>query len=227
MPDAIPPLAYSRTPRTRLKRRPERARYDVEAVHAALDAGLICHVGYLIGNAPFVTPTSYWRDGDRVYWHGAAAGTMLKQQSRKEPQGVPVCFTVTHCDGIVLARSAFHHSMNYRSVMAFGTAEPITDSVEKRRQLELFVERIAPGRSDEVRAPTSRELRVTSVMSLKLDEVVLKVRSGPPKDDAEDMALPVWAGVLPVSTRIGPLQPDPLLDPATPTPKGLRRVPIN
>lgn len=223
MPNENTPSAYCRTSRTRLKRRPERAHYDAQAIHAVLDAGLICHVGYVIDGAPFVTPTSYWREGDRVYWHGGAAGTMLKQQR----QGVKVCLTVTHCDGLVLARSAFHHSMNYRSVMAFGTAEPITDGAEKRRQLALFVERIAAGRNETIRAPTTKELRVTSVISLKLEEVVLKVRSGPPKDDAEDMALPVWAGVLPVDTRIGKPQPDPQLDSAIATPKGLRGIPIN
>lgn len=216
-------VRYARTARTRLKRRPERAHYDVEAVHDALDAGLICHVGYLIDGAPLVTPTSYWREGDRVYWHGAAAGTMLKQQR----QGLPVCFTVTHFDGLVLARSAFHHSLNYRSVMAFGVAEPITDSAEKRRQLDLFMARVTPERCNGVRPPTAKELRVTSVMSLQLEEVVLKVRSGPPKDDAEDKALPVWAGVLPVSTRLGKPRPDPDLDPAIATPKGLGNLRIN
>ncbi len=223
MPKPPSPERYPRSARTRLKRRPDRARYDVEAVHAALDAGLICHVGYVIDGVPFVTPTSYWRDGDRLYWHGAAAGGMLKHQQ----QGVPVCVAVTHCDGIVLARSAFHHSMNYRSVMAFGTAEPITDAAEKRRQLALFVDRVAAGRDAQVRAPTARELRVTTVMALKLEEVVLKVRSGPPKDDAADMALPVWAGVLPVTTRIGQPEPDPDLDPNITMPKHLRRTPIN
>lgn len=213
---------YPRTARTRLKRRPERAHYDVETVHAILDAGLICHVAYVIDAAPRVTATAYWREDDRVYWHGAAAGTGLRAQSG----GIPVAFTVTHCDGLVLARSAFHHSINYRSVTAYGLAEPVTDVAEKRRQMDLFMTRLGRHEGSGVRPPNPRELRVTTVMSLRLEEVVAKVRSGPPKDDAADMGLSVWAGVVPYTTRVGRPVPDAGLAAALQPPR-TRRLPRN
>jgi len=214
---------YGRTKRTRLKRQPGRANYDREAVHAVLDAGLLAHVGYVIDGTPYVTPTAYWRDGDIIYWHGAAAGRMLKHQR----EGVDVCVTVSHFDGLVLARSAFHHSANYRSVMAFGRCELVDDPDEKMRQLEIFMERMAPGRSREARMPSPREMRLTSVLALPLDEVVLKSRSGPPVDDDEDMKLDVWAGVLPIETKVGAPQDDPKLRAGIKRPKGLRKLQTN
>jgi nitroimidazol reductase NimA-like FMN-containing flavoprotein (pyridoxamine 5'-phosphate oxidase superfamily) len=217
------PDRYRRTARTRLKRRPDRAAYDVEAVHAVLDAGLLAHVGYAIDGVPYVTPTCYWRDGAAVYWHGGASGRMLRHQEA----GAEVCFTVTHFDGVVLARSAFHHSANYRSVMAFGRSEAVTDRDEKAAQLDRFMERIAPGRSAQARRASPRELRLTTVMRLPLDEVVLKSRSGPPGDDDADMALDVWAGALPVTTRVGAPEPDPQLRPGIRTPRGLRALETN
>lgn len=214
---------YGRTKRTRLKREPGRANYDREAVHAVLDAGLLAHVGYVIDGTPYVTPTAYWRDGDIIYWHGAAAGRMLKHQR----EGVDVCVTVSHFDGLVLARSAFHHSANYRSVMAFGRCELVDDPDEKMRQLEIFMERMAPGRSQEARMPSPREMRLTSVLALPLEEVVLKSRSGPPVDDDEDMKLDVWAGVLPIETKVGAPQDDPKLRAGIKRPKGLRKLQTN
>lgn len=212
-----------RTARTRVRRNPGRASHALEDIYAMLDAGLLCHVGYQLDEGPFVTPTAYWREGDRVYWHGSAASRMLKHQSMR----MPVCLTVSHFDGLVMARSAFHHSVNYRSVMIFGTSEPVTDVQEKRRQLALFMERIAPGRWDQVRKPTTRELRLTSLMSLPLDEAVLKSRSGPPVDDAADYDLDVWAGVLPVTTRAGRPVDDPALADGIAPPRGLRSLKTN
>lgn len=214
---------YARTDRTRLKRAPKRANYDVEAVHAALDAGLLCHIGYVIDGLPYVTPTAYWREGEHVYWHSATAGRMARHQTA----GADVAFTVSHFDALVMARSAFHHSVNYRSVMAFGRCEEVTDPDERLRQLELFIERIAPGRWQQIRPPNPRELRKTSVLRLKLEEVVLKARSGPVSDDEEDMAIPVWAGLLPVETRIGKPESDPQLADGIPVPRVLRRLKTN
>lgn len=198
-PDFVP------TGRTRLRRRQERAHYDRKTVYEVLDAGLVCHVGYVIDGQPYVTPTAYWRRGDTVYWHGSSASKML----RRLEAGVPVCVTVALLDGLVLARSGFHSSINYRSVMALGTARPVTEPRAKLEALEAFSERLTPGRWAELRPPTDRELKVTTVMSLDLEEAVAKVRTGPPKDDAEDHDLDVWAGVVPVATAIGRPEPDP------------------
>ena len=197
-PDYVP------TAKTRIKRQQQRARYDRASVYAILDAGLLCHVGYLIEGQPYVTPTAYWRDGERVYWHGSSASRML----RRLKDGVPVCITVALLDGLVLARSGFHSSINYRSVMAFGTALPVTDAADKEAALTAFSERLTPGRWAEMRPPTAQELKATTVMTLQLDEVVAKVRTGPPVDDEEDYALPVWAGVLPLHTSLGQPEPD-------------------
>ena len=157
-------LDYPPTRRSRIKRQHERARYDRETVHAILDAGLLCHVGYTIDGQPFVTPTCYWRQGERVYWHGSSASQMLRRQA----QGVPVCFTVSLLDGLVLARSGFHSSINYRSVMAFGEAERVTGKAEILAALEAFQERLTPGRWVELRPVNDQELRATTMMSLDL-----------------------------------------------------------
>ncbi|BBK39688.1 flavin-nucleotide-binding protein [Allostella sp. ATCC 35155] len=206
--------AYKTTPRTRLRRLPKRAHYDRATVHAILDAGFVCHVGYAIDGQPYVTPTTYWRHEDRVYWHGSSASRML----RNIAAGVTVCFTVTHIDGFVMARSGFHHSVNYRSVMALGTAHAVTDAEEKERALDAFVERLFPGRVGELRPATRQELKGTMVVGMELVEVSAKVRTGPPVDDEADYALPVWAGVLPIRTTFGPPEADPLLTPGIPLP---------
>jgi nitroimidazol reductase NimA-like FMN-containing flavoprotein (pyridoxamine 5'-phosphate oxidase superfamily) len=196
--------AYDSTPRTTFHRIPARGTYDRAAVHAILDEALVCHLGFSYAGQPFVIPTTFVRDGETLYVHGAAASRTLKSLA----SGVAACVTVTLLDGLVLARSAFHHSMNYRSVVALGIAHEVTDLVEKSRVFGLLVDKVSPGRSRAVRAPNDKELRATSLLALPLVEVSAKVRAGGPLDDAEDMALPVWAGVVPLGLRCGPLVPD-------------------
>ncbi|HLI10605.1 MAG TPA: pyridoxamine 5'-phosphate oxidase family protein [Alphaproteobacteria bacterium] len=210
--------AYAPTAKTRVKRLPKRGHYDRETVYAILDAGMICHVGYVIDGEPYVTPTSYWRHGNKVYWHGSSASRML----RTLETGAPVCLTVTHLDGIVLARSGFHHSINYRSVMAFGMAMLVEDKTEKLASLEDFVERLFPGRWAELRPVTDQELKATTVVGMELDEVSAKVRTGPPLDDEPDYALPCWAGVLPIRQMSEALVPDPRLTPGIAVPDYLK-----
>ena len=207
------------TEKTRVKRLHERGHYDRETVYAILDAGFICHVGYIIDDQPYVTPTSYWREGDHVYWHGSSASRMLRTISK----GIKVCLTVTHVDGLVLARSGFHSSINYRTVMAFGEAEVIADEAHKRAALKAFMEHVTPGRWDMLRPVTSQELKGTTVLSMKLSEVSAKVRTGAPKDDEEDYALPIWAGVLPLKVVGGAPEPDPRLTQNVPIPEHARR----
>jgi hypothetical protein len=203
---------YQRTGRTRARRLPERAAYDRATVHAILDEGFICHVGFVAGGQPYVIPTGYARVGETVYLHGST-GSRLGLRP-----GMDVCVTVTLLDGLVLARSAFHHSMNFRSVMALGRTRSVRDPEEKETALRALVEHIVPGRSDEIRGADRRELAATAVLALPLEEVSAKVRSGPPKDDDPDYDLPIWAGVLPVSLTRGDPVADPVLDPSIPTP---------
>ena len=185
---------FAATERTQVKRLPKRGVYDKAQVHAILDEGLICHVGFTVDGQTYVIPTGYVRVGDRIYIHGSPASRMLGALSN----AIDVCLTVTLLDGLVLARSAFHHSMNYRSVVVLGKAQLVTDPLEKMNALHAFVDHVVPGRWDEVRQPTEKELRATHVLALPLDEVSAKVRTGPPIDDEEDYALPVWAGVAPL-----------------------------
>ena len=180
--------------RTRVVREPQRAVYDREAVYRILDEAFICHVGFVADGQPFVIPTSHGRLGDTLYIHGSAASRML----RNLDQGTPVCVTVTLLDGLVLARSIFNHSMNYRSVVALGKATPVDAPQEKREALHGFTEKILRGRWNEARQPSDQELKATSILRLPLSEVSAKVRTGPPIDDEADYALPVWAGVIPV-----------------------------
>jgi nitroimidazol reductase NimA-like FMN-containing flavoprotein (pyridoxamine 5'-phosphate oxidase superfamily) len=184
--------------RTRVRRLGERGRYDTETIHAILDEALICHVGFVVDGAPVVIPTIHWREGETLYFHGSAASRML----RSLRDGVDACVTVTLLDGLVLARSAFHHSMNYRSVVVFGKAREVRED-EKVRVLDSLVEHVVRGRSKEVRAPNLKELRQTLVLALPIDEASAKIRTGGPVDDAEDYALPVWAGVLPLTLTPG------------------------
>jgi uncharacterized protein len=213
------------TARTRVARIPDRGHYDAATIHAILDAAHLCHVGFALpskdGGAPqpFVTPTLFGRDGDQVFFHGSAASRMLRHAG----SGFPVCLEVTIEDAIVLARSAFHHSMNYRSVVVLGTAELVTDTAQKLRALEVISENVVPGRWADVRAPYEQELKATSVLRLPLNEASAKIRTGPPKDEEEDYALPIWAGVLPLRQHAGELQADPRLTPGIPVPEYLKR----
>ncbi len=197
------------TDRTRLGQRRDRGSYERETIHAILDEAFICHVGFALEQQPFVVPTVHARIGDRLYIHGSVASRMLRNLS----QGVNVCVTVTLLDGLVLARSAFHHSMNYRSVLVLGTATAVTDKAEKREVLTAIVNRVMPGRAAEVRAPTPKELNATTVLVLPIEEASAKIRSGPPLDDEQDYDLPCWAGVLPLQLMALPPQPDPRLPP--------------
>jgi len=207
--------AFSPTARSRVKRLHERGRYDRESVYAVLDAGMLAHVGYVIDGQPYVTPTFYWREGDRLVWHGSSASRML----RAVKEGIPACVTVSLLDGLVLARSGFHSSVNYRAVMAFGRARAIEDPDEKMAALKAFVERLTPGRWAELRPPTAQEMKATTVVGMTIEEASAKIRTGPPKDDEEDYdAVPVWAGVLPLKTIAQTPVPDPRLKPGTPLP---------
>jgi hypothetical protein len=199
--------SFTPTARSKLKRLHKRAAYDHATVNAVLDAGLICHVGYVIDGQPYVTPTCYWREGETLYWHGSSASRML----RAVKQGIPVCLTVTHFDGLVLARSGFHSSVNSRCVMAFGTARAVTDKAAKTAALEAFVERLAPGHWAGLRPMTAKELKATTVVSMEIEEASAKLRDGQPEDDEEDYALDIWAGVIPVRQVVGEPEPDPRL----------------
>jgi uncharacterized protein len=197
------------TERTRVRRLPERGSHDWGVIAAILDEALVCHVGFVVDGAPVVIPTAHARVGTTLLLHGAPSSRML----RSAAGGVDVCVTVTLLDGLVLARSLFHHSLNYRSVVCFGRAVEVTDLDEKAAALRCFAEHVLRGRSAEVRAPSDGELKATRVLALQLDEASAKVRTGPPLDDAEDMELPVWAGVLPVRLAVGaPIADTPQLE---------------
>ena len=205
---------FAVTERTRVKRIHERGHYDRETVHAILDAGMICHMGFAVDGKPFVVPTAYWREDDTIYVHGSSASRTL----RSLRGGIEVCIAVTHVDGLVLARSGFHHSINYRSVMIFGTAELVEDADERMAALKAFMDRVTPGRWDEVRPPDAQEFKATMVLRVPLVEVSAKVRTGPPIDDDDDYALPCWAGVVPLGTATGQPIPDPKLPDGVPVP---------
>ena len=192
--------------RTRVKRLTKRAKYDEETVHGILDATPFCNVGYVFNGSPYVTPTLQWREDDHIYWHGSSASRMLEAC-----EDADVCVTVSIIDGFVMARSAFNHSCNYRSVMVFGKAFKITDPAEKEMRLKAFTEKLFPGRWDILRPVTAKELKATTMLGLPLDEASAKVRNGPPGDDEEDYGLPIWAGVIPIRTHILPPTDDPRL----------------
>ena len=187
------------TDRTKVKRLPVRGAYDRETIYPILDEGFICHVGFAVDGQPFVIPTGYARIGDELYIHGSSASRMLRNLS----QGVDVCVTVTLVDGLVLARSAFHHSINYRSVVILGKAKLIEDPDEKAIALEAFTEHVIPGRWPEIRWPNELEMKATSVLKLPIEEASAKVRTGGPKDDDEDYEMNIWAGVLPLGLKVG------------------------
>jgi nitroimidazol reductase NimA-like FMN-containing flavoprotein (pyridoxamine 5'-phosphate oxidase superfamily) len=206
---------FSVTERTRVIREPQRGVYDRDAIYKILDEGFICHVGFALDGQPFVIPTMFARIGDAIYFHGSAASRMLRNVSA----GISVCLTVTLVDGLVLARSVFNHSMNYRSVVALGMATVVDAGAEKLEALRGFTEKILPGRWDEARQPNEKELKATSILRLELTEVSAKVRVGPPEDDAEDYALGIWAGVLPMELKPGEPIRDERCDSAIPVPR--------
>jgi nitroimidazol reductase NimA-like FMN-containing flavoprotein (pyridoxamine 5'-phosphate oxidase superfamily) len=206
--------SFTPTERTRVIREPHRGAYDRQTIYKILDEGFVCHVGFSTDGQPFVIPTLYARIGDAIYFHGSAASRML----RGAAAGVSVCVTVTLTDGIVLARSVFNHSMNYRSVVALGKATLVDAATEKLEALRAFTEKILPGRWEEARRPNEKELKATSILKLPLTEVSAKVRSGPVQDDEEDYVLPVWAGIVPLHLQAEPPIRDERCDPAIPTP---------
>ena len=198
--------AFEKTKRTRVVRAAKRGRYDHKTVYAILDKALICHVGAIIEGKSAVIPTAHWRRDNRLYIHGSSGNRVLRAAAGRE-----VCIAVTLMDGLVMARSGFHHSVNYCSVIVYGIAEPVDDAAEKLDALEVFMEKIAPGRWPELRPATDQEINSTCVLVVDLKEVSAKVRSGPPIDDEPDYALPIWAGVVPIHVTLGAPVPDPQL----------------
>jgi uncharacterized protein len=197
--------SYPPTERTKLHRRSMRAVYDKDQVHAILDEGFVCHIGFVIDGRPFVIPTAYGRSGETLYIHGSPASRVMR---RGAEQDLELCLTVTLVDGLVLARSAFHTSINYRSVVVYGKARHVSDLQEKQSAMRCFTNHVIPGRWEDVKQPTYSELKATTVLALPLDEVSAKIRTGPPIDDEEDYALPIWGGVVPVTQRLGMAIPD-------------------
>ena len=195
------------SPRATVHRHPERARYDRATIDAILDEGLVCHLAFVSDGHPVTIPTMYVREGDRVIVHGSAAARM----TRTLATGLPVCLTVTLLDGVVFARTANNHSMNYRSAVLLGTTNPVTEPAAKLAAMRSLVERIAPGRWAQVREPSAKEMKATTILELPIDEASAKVRTGPPLDDEEDLAIPVWAGVVPLSIAAGRPAPAPSL----------------
>lgn len=192
------------TDRVRLRRSHERGSYDKETIYKILDATPQCSVGYVIGGAPYVTPTLHWREGNHVYWHGSSASRALRASAEAQ-----VCLTVSILDGFVMARSGFHHSVNSRSVMLFGTARKVTDVDEMQDKLSTFIDGLFPGRSAILRPDNAQELKATTLLSLEIDEASAKIRTGQPIDDEPDYDLPIWAGVIPITTTVGPPIADP------------------
>ncbi len=214
------PQALSATPRTTLRRHKERGSADRSDLYAILDAGLICHLGVVADGAPLVLPTAYGRDGDTLYLHGSSANGAFGAAAGRQ-----ICVTVTHMDGIVCARSVFSHSVNYRRAVVFGTAARVEDEDERWQALRLITDHLVPGRWAAARQPTRKEMAATAVLSLPLAEASVKIRTGMPKDEPEDLGLDVWAGVLPMTVTWGEPQADPLLREEIPVPAHIRDFP--
>jgi hypothetical protein len=212
-------LPLSTTDRTTLNRLSERGRTDRADLYAVLDAGLVCHLGVIVDGSPLVLPTGYGRHDDTLYVHGSSANRALLAADGKE-----ICVTVTHLDGLVCARALFHHSMNYRSAVIFGTARLVTGDAERLAALRTITDQLVPGRWDHVRPPTRKELAATAVLELPLDEASVKVRTGPPKDDEEDYDTGIWAGVVPAELTFGDAVPDPLLRPGAEVPAHIKAL---
>ncbi|NGO87055.1 pyridoxamine 5'-phosphate oxidase family protein [Streptomyces sp. 196(2019)] len=232
MQDTAPPTPadrdsaapYTPTARTVPTRAKERASYDRELVHSILDAACLCHLGFVRDGAPVVLPTLYGRVGERLYVHGSTGSRPLRNARAAAAPGLPVCLTVTHVDALVLARSAFHHSINYRSVVVHGTATTVTDPEERRIALDAIVDQAVPGRSRDARPADAKELAATAVIRLDLDEVSAKVRTGGPNDEPEDLALPHWTGIVPLTRGYGSPVPADDMDPAIGVPDYLRAL---
>jgi uncharacterized protein len=216
-------MPESPTPRTRVQRLAKRGVYDRETVYRILDEAFLCHVGFMLDGQPFVIPTSFGRKDANLYLHGSAASQMLRQMKT----GIPVCVTVTLLDGLVLARSIFNHSMNYRSVVILGKATLVDDPQEKMEALRILSEHIIPGRWNDVRQPNETELKATSVLRLPIEEFSAKVRTGPPIDDDEDYSFPTWAGVVPLQMKVGEPITDPRLEPSREAPAYARNYSRN
>jgi len=215
---ASTPASFPVTERNRVRRKPDRSRFDKATVYDIMDQAMVAHIAYVIDGQPFCTPTGFWREADTLYWHGSSASRMIRAQAR----GLPVCVTVTHLDAIVLARSGFHHSVNYRSTMAFGTTRPITDPEEKQRAFDGFVDRFFPGRSQEIRPATPQETKATTFIAMEIEDASGKIRSTHVSDDEEDYALPVWAARIPVRQVLGKPEPCPRMLPGVAVPPGMR-----
>ncbi|WP_215451085.1 pyridoxamine 5'-phosphate oxidase family protein [Streptomyces sp. ATCC 21386] len=222
-PTTPPPAAYTPTERTVPTRAAQKASYDRELVHAILDEGYVCHLGFVRDGAPVVLPTLYGRVGETLYVHGSTGSRPLRMTGQADP-GLPVCLTVTHVDALILARSAFHHSINYRSVVVHGTAHQVTDPEERRIALDALVDHVVPGRSRDSRPADRKEFAATAVIRLDLNEVSAKTRTGGVNDEPEDLTLPHWAGVVPLRKGYGTPIPDPGLAPGTELPAYLKSL---
>jgi hypothetical protein len=212
-------MEYPTNDRNKVKRLPKRGHYDQETIFGILDDAFLCHVGFEIAGQPYVIPTAYGRDGEVLYMHGSSKSRMIQHLAT----GAPLCLTVTHLDGLVLARSAFHHSMNYRSAVIFGTAT-LVEGEEKMHALEVISEQILKGRWAEVRQPNPTEMKATSVLRITIEQASAKIRTGPPGDEAEDYALPIWAGVVPAELTFQDPLPDPAMDPAHELPASVKAL---
>jgi nitroimidazol reductase NimA-like FMN-containing flavoprotein (pyridoxamine 5'-phosphate oxidase superfamily) len=217
--DVHPAEAMRSTERSQLRRLPRRGSYDSAVIYQILDSTFLAHVGFQQEGQPFVIPTLYGREGDKLYLHGSAASRMLRELET----GVPACVTATLVDGLVLARSAFHHSMNYRSVVAFGIARKIVDAEQKMRALRTISEHVIAGRWDAVRGPSEKELKATTVLEFAIEEASAKIRTGQPVDDEEDYGLPIWAGIIPLQMEAETPVPDPRLTNGVKTPEHVLR----
>lgn len=209
---------FQKNERNTVRRLAKRGRYDRDTVYGILDEGSLCHLGFIVEDQPFVIPTLYGRENDTIFVHGSSVSRMLKNLS----EGIRACVTVTLTDGIVLARSAFHHSMNYRSVTAFGTGAEVTDEDAKVNALKVISESVLPGRWDKVRLPNQKELNVTTVIAIEIEDAAAKIREGDPQDDREDYELPIWAGVIPLVSSYGSPIADSLLDEAIEIPEHVK-----
>ncbi|RVT99495.1 pyridoxamine 5'-phosphate oxidase family protein [Rhodovarius crocodyli] len=209
--------SYPVTNRNKVKRKPQRGSYDKQAVYDILDSAMICHIAYVIDGQPYCTPTSFWREGDDLIWHGSSASRMVRAQSG----GVPVCLTVTHLDAVILARCGFNHSVNYRSVMAYGTAHIVDDLDEKHKLIDAFLDRFFPGRAATMRPATVQEVKATTFIRMKIDDASAKVRDLHIADDEEDYAWPAWTALYPVKQVIGPAEECPRQLPDVKMPEGM------